>query len=60
MLQRYTMGFSCKNNLAFIVALKIVGFPIRFSSIFKVIFNNFGVRIVILYLLFVSSAVGTI
>ena len=60
MLQRYTMGFSYKDNLAFIVALKIAGFPICFTSIFKIIFNNFGVRIVILYLLFVSLTEGTI
>ena len=35
-------------------------FSISFSSIFKIIFHNFGARIVILYLVFVSLKEGTI
>ena len=38
----------------FKVALKVAGFSISFSSIFKIIFHNIGGRIVILYLLFIS------
>ena len=60
MHQKYTIAFSSNTNLVFIVALKIAGFSISFSSIFKIIFHNFGARIVILYLLFVSLKEGTI
>ena len=60
MYQKYTIGFSSNTNLVFIVALKIAGFSISFSSIFKIIFHNFGARIVIRYLLFVSLKEGTI
>ena len=35
------MAFSSNTNLVFIVVLKIVGFYISFSSIFKIIFHNF-------------------
>ena len=46
--------------LVFIVALEIAGFPLSFSSIFKIIFHNFGARIVILCLLFISVKKGAI
>ena len=58
--QKYTMAFSSNTNLVFIVALKIACFSISFSSIFKIIFHNFGVRIVILYFFFVGLKEGTI
>ena len=45
-----------QQHLVFIVPLKIVDF----SSILKIIFHDFGVRIVILYLLFVGLKEGTI
>ena len=48
MHQKYTMTFSSNTNLVFTVALKITGF----FSIFKIIFHDVEVRIVILYLLF--------
>ena len=48
MHQKYTMTFSSNTNLVFTVALKIEGF----FSIFKIIFHDVEVRIVILYLLF--------
>ena len=48
MHQKYTMTFSSNTNLVFTVALKIAGF----FSIFKIIFHDVEVRIVILYLLF--------
>ena len=55
MHQKYTMAFSSSNvNLVFIVTLKITEFSISFSFILKIIFHNFGSRIVIMYLLFVS------
>ena len=60
MHQKYTMAFPSNINLAFTFTLKIAGFHIRFSSIFKTIFHNFGACIVILYLLFVSLNEGTI
>ena len=60
MHQKYTIVFSSNTNLVFIFALKTAGFSISFSSIFKIIFHNFGVRNVILYLLFVSLKEGTI
>ena len=60
MHQNYTIAFCSNTNLVFIVALKIAGFSISFSSIFKIIFHNFGARIVILYLLFVSLKEGTV
>ena len=60
MHEKYTMAFSSNTNLVLIVALKIAGFSITFSSVFKIIFHNFGARIVILYLLFVSLKEGTI
>ena len=58
--QKYTIAFSSNTNLVFIISSKITCFSISFSSIFKIIFHNFGVRIVILYLLFVSLKEGTI
>ena len=58
--QKYTMAFSSNTNLVFIVALKIACFSISFSSIFKIIFHNFGARIVILYFFFVGLREGTI
>ena len=58
--QKYTMAFSSNTNLVFIVALKIACFSISFSSIFKIIFHNFGARIVILYFFFVGLKRGTI
>ena len=42
------------------IALKIACFSISFSSIFKIILHNFGTRIFILHLLFVSLKKGTI
>ena len=60
MHEKYTMAFSSNTNLVLIVALKIAGFSITFSSVFKIIFHNFGARMVILYLLFVSLKEGTI
>ena len=53
-------GVSSNTNLFFIVALKISGFFLICSSIFKIIFHNFGACIVILYVLFVSLMAGTI
>ena len=58
--QKYTIALSSNTNLVFIVALKIACFSISFSSIFKIILHNFGVRTVILYVLFVSLKKGTI
>ena len=60
MHEKYTMAFSSNTNLVLIVALKIAGFSVKFSSVFKIIFHNFGARIVILYLVFVSLKEGTI
>ena len=60
MHEKYTMVFSSNTNLVLIVALKIAGFSIKFSSVFKIIFHNFRARIVILYLLFVSLKEGAI
>ena len=60
MKQKYTMAFSSNTNLVFLVFLKIAGFSISFSSVFKIIFHNFGVRIIILYFLFVSLKEGAI
>ena len=57
--QKYTMAFSSNTNLVFIVALKIACFSISFPSLLKITFHNFGARIVILYLLFVSLKEGT-
>ena len=54
------MAFSSNTNLVFIVALKIAGFSVSFSSIVKIIFHNLGAPIVILYLHFVSLKEGTI
>ena len=54
------MAFSSNTDFVFVVALKIAGFSIKFSSIFKIIFHNFGARIAILYLLFVNLKEGTI
>ena len=54
------MAFSSHTNLVFIVALKIPGFSISYSSIFKIIFHNFRACIVILHLLFVSLKEGKI
>ena len=44
--QKYTMAFSSNTDLVFKVTLKIAGFSISFSSIFKIMFHNFGVRII--------------
>ena len=41
MHQKYAMVFSSNTNLVFIIVLKIAGFYIGFSSIFKIIFLNF-------------------
>ena len=41
MHQKYTMAFSSNTNLVFIIVLKIAGFYISFSSIFKIIFHTF-------------------
>ena len=41
MHQKYMMAFSINTNLVFIIALKIAGFYLNFSSIFKIIFHNF-------------------
>ena len=60
MHQKYTIALSSNTNLVFIIALKTAGLSISFSSIFKMIFHNFGSRIVILYLLLVSLKEGTI
>ena len=60
MHQKYTIAFSSNTNLVFMVALTSVCFSISFYSIFKTIFHNFGARIVILYLLFVSLKKGTV
>ena len=54
MHQKYTIELSSNTKSVFIATLKIEGFSIGFSSIFKIIFNNFEACIVILYLLFVS------
>ena len=57
--QKYSIAaFSSKTN--FIVALKIACFSVSFCSIFKIIFHNFGARVIILYLLFVSLKEVTI
>ena len=37
MHQKYTMAFSSNTNLVFTLVLKIVGFYIRFSSVFMII-----------------------
>ena len=58
--QKFTIAFSSNTNLVFIVALKIACFSVSFSSICKIVFHNFGVRIFILYLLLVSLKEGTI
>ena len=58
--QKYTIAFSSNTKLVFIVALKIAYFSISFSSVFKIIFHNFGARIVILYLFSVSLKEGAI
>ena len=58
--QMYTIAFSSNTNLVFIVVLKIACFSISFSSVFKIIFHNFGARIVILYLFSVSLKEGAI
>ena len=55
MHQKYAMAFSSNTNLGFIVSLKIAGFYISFSSIFKIIFHNFGERIVILYFCYLKE-----
>ena len=60
MHHKYTMVFPSNTNLALTLTLKIAGFSVRFSSILKKIFHNFGAFIVILYLLFVSLNEGTI
>ena len=60
MHQKYTMALSSNNYLFFVVALKIAGISVSFSSSFKILFHNFGTRIVILYLLFVSLKEDTI
>ena len=60
MYQRNTITFSSNTKLVFIALLKIASFSASFSSIFKIIFHNFGARIVILYLLFLSLKEGTI
>ena len=52
--------FSNNANLLFIVTLKTAGFSVNFFSILKIIFHNFGARIVTLYLLFVTLKEGTI
>ena len=54
MHQKYKMAFSSNTDLVFIVALKFAGFSVSFSSIFKMIFQNFRAHIVILPLLFFS------
>ena len=41
MHQKYTMAFSSNTNLVVIIVLKIAGFYISFSFIFKIIFHNF-------------------
>ena len=41
MHQKYMMAFSSNSKLVFIIILKIAGFYISFSSIFKIIFHNF-------------------
>ena len=58
MHQKYTVAFSSNTNLVLIVVLKIAGFPISFSSTFKIIFHNFAARNVNLCLLFVSIIEG--
>ena len=57
---KYTIAFSGNTKLIFMVTFKFACFSIHFSSIFKIIFHNFGARIVILYLLFVNLKEGTI
>ena len=54
------MAFYSNTNLVFIVALKVAGFPTSFSSTVKIIFHNFGARIVIMYLVFVSLKEATV
>ena len=58
--QKYTIAFSSNTKLVFIVALNIAYFSISFSSVFKIIFHNFGALIVILYLFSVSLKEGAI
>ena len=41
MHQKYKMVFSSSASSVFIIVLKIAGFYISFSSIFKIIFHNF-------------------
>ena len=41
MHQNYTMAFSSNTNLIFEIVLKIAGFYVSFSSIFKIIFHTF-------------------
>ena len=60
MHQKYTVAFFGDTDLVFMVALKLAYFSINFSSIFKIIFNNFRARIAILYLLFASLKEGAI
>ena len=48
------MAFSSNINLIFVIALKNAGFFVSFSSVFKMLFPNFGGRIVSLYFLFAS------
>ena len=54
MHQKYTMVFPSNTNFVFVIALNIFGFSISFSSLFKILFHNFGARIVIVFLLLVS------
>ena len=60
MHQKNKIVFSSNANLLFIVTLKTAGFSVNFFSILKIIFHNFGARIVTLYLLFVTLKEGTI
>ena len=60
MHQKYTMVFSSNTNSVFIVALKIAGFSVSSSSLFKIIFHNLRAGIVVLYLRLVSSKEGKI
>ena len=54
MNQKYMMAFCSSTYLFFVVALKIAGFSISFSSWFNILFHIFGAGIVIRYLPFVS------
>ena len=60
MHQKYTMVFSSNTNSVFIVALKIAGFSVSFSSLFKIIFHNLRAGIVVLYKRLVNSKEGKI